>query len=66
MERERTRLVYTCQREGCDNSADYKLIHKRYDSLFQYVCDQHLNDDIGDLMSEDYMPLKLPREDSFG
>lgn len=61
-----TNAVYTCQREGCDKKADYKLIHKRFDSLFQYLCDEHLNDGIGGLMSEDYMPLELPREDSSG
>ncbi len=54
-------VAYTCQREGCKNSADYKLIHKMYDSLSQYICDEHLNDDIGLLMREEYMPVELSK-----
>ena len=61
-----TNKVYTCQREGCDKKADYKLVHKRFDSLFQYLCDEHLNDEIGHLMREEYIPIEIPRGSSSG
>jgi hypothetical protein len=66
MKEQDTNFVYTCQRKDCDNKADYKLIHKMYDSLFQYVCDEHLNDDIGHFMREEYIPIELPRGGSSG
>ena len=56
---EQTTVTYTCQREGCNNNSDYKLVHKRYDTLIQYICNEHLNDDLGNLMKEDYIPIKI-------
>ncbi len=59
---EQPAIAYTCQREGCNNNADYKLVHKKYDKLIQYICSEHLNDDLGNLMREEYIPIKITEE----
>jgi hypothetical protein len=59
MQGQPTISIYTCQREVCNNKADYKLVHKKYDTLFQYICNEHLNDDMGKLMREEYIPIKV-------
>jgi hypothetical protein len=62
MKEQHKAAVYRCQRKGCNNDADYKLVHKRYDTLIQYICNEHLNDDLGNLMRKEYIPIKITDE----
>ncbi|HEX3035348.1 MAG TPA: hypothetical protein VHT73_09470 [Thermodesulfobacteriota bacterium] len=62
MKKQQTASIYTCQRKDCSNKADFKFVHKRYDKTFQYICDEHLNDDVGHLMREEYIPIKITEE----